>query len=181
MGHLDGKAILLIGAAAGDGEAIARGCVAEGAEVLIADVRDAAGTRVASELGKHVAAYLHLDAAQPSDWELAAAYCASQWGRLDGLVNCAIGQPGVQLALDALVDLLEAPGAASVVNVAPSEDAGELTRIVAAELAPRAIRVNAVFPHEDEGERGLIATTIYLLSDAAAGRTGEEIAVTPDP
>ena len=51
MGRLDGKAALITGAGSGFGEGIARKFVAEGARVIIADINDETGARVAESLG----------------------------------------------------------------------------------------------------------------------------------
>ncbi|WP_187501882.1 SDR family NAD(P)-dependent oxidoreductase, partial [Pantoea agglomerans] len=51
MKRLEGKVALITGGARGQGEAEARRFVAEGARVVIADVLDDAGRRVAAELG----------------------------------------------------------------------------------------------------------------------------------
>lgn len=80
--RLDGKRILVTGAARGIGLAIARSCVAHGATVLLSDLRDDEGAKAAADCG---ATYLHLDVRSESDW--AAAFEAA--GELHGLVNNA--------------------------------------------------------------------------------------------
>ena len=50
MGRLDGRVALITGAGSGFGEGIARKFVAEGARVVIADINDEAGTRVADSV-----------------------------------------------------------------------------------------------------------------------------------
>lgn len=80
--RLEGKRILVTGAAQGIGLAIARSCVEHGAIVFLSDFRDCEGAKAASDCG---ATYVHLDARSESDW--VAAFEAA--GELDGLVNNA--------------------------------------------------------------------------------------------
>ena len=67
MGLLDGKVAIVTGAARGTGEVTARRFVEEGAKVVLADIRDDLGERVAGELGD-AAHYVHLDVTSESDW-----------------------------------------------------------------------------------------------------------------
>ena len=90
MGRLDGKVALITGAARGQGEAEARLFSAEGASVLLADIRDD-GERVAGEIqssgGK--ALFVKLDITSNSDWEAAVSMANEQFGLLNVLVNNA--------------------------------------------------------------------------------------------
>jgi 3alpha(or 20beta)-hydroxysteroid dehydrogenase len=70
MARLDGKVILISGGARGQGAAEARLCVAEGARVVIGDVLEAEGRRLASELG-NLAAFVRQDVTLESDWQKA--------------------------------------------------------------------------------------------------------------
>src|SRR6187551_3495997 len=94
MGRLDGKVALITGAARGQGAAEARLFAAEGANVLVTDVLDDDGLRVAEELGER-ALYATLDVTDASAWDAAVAVATRRFGRLDILVNNAgITRPG---------------------------------------------------------------------------------------
>lgn len=80
--RLEGRRILVTGAARGIGLAIARSCVERGAIVFISDVRDDEGSTAAGDIG---ATYLHLDVRIDSDWIAALRSI----GDLHGLVNNA--------------------------------------------------------------------------------------------
>lgn len=86
MGKLDGRVVLVTGAARGQGEQEARLFREEGAEVVVADVLDEQGQDLAKEIG---ALYVHLDVRREDDWRAAADAVAETYGRVDGLVNNA--------------------------------------------------------------------------------------------
>ncbi|MFF5440776.1 SDR family NAD(P)-dependent oxidoreductase [Streptomyces achromogenes] len=96
MGKLDGRVVLVTGAARGQGEQEARLFCAEGARVAVADVLDERGAALAEEIG---ALYVHLDVGTEDGWAEAVAEVKRAYGRLDGLVNNA----GI-LRFNALVD-----------------------------------------------------------------------------
>ncbi|MEU6508692.1 SDR family oxidoreductase [Streptomyces sp. NPDC046942] len=96
MGKLDGRVVLVTGAARGQGEQEARLFAAEGAKVVVADVLDQQGAALARELG---ALYVHLDVSREADWVAAVAAVKQAYGGVDGLVNNA----GI-LRFNALVD-----------------------------------------------------------------------------
>ncbi|MFD4560243.1 SDR family NAD(P)-dependent oxidoreductase [Streptomyces sp. NPDC058469] len=86
MGKLDGRVVLVTGAARGQGEQEARLFAAEGAKVVVADVLDEQGEALAKELG---ASYVHLDVGEEADWSAAVGAAKEVYGRIDGLVNNA--------------------------------------------------------------------------------------------
>jgi 3alpha(or 20beta)-hydroxysteroid dehydrogenase len=86
MGKLDGRVVLVTGAARGQGEQEARLFAAEGAKVVVADVLDGQGEALAKELG---ASYVHLDVGEEADWGAAVRAVKETYGRIDGLVNNA--------------------------------------------------------------------------------------------
>ena len=63
MGKLDGKVALITGGASGIGEATARLFFKEGAKLLLADILEQKGMRLAEELAPN-AAYLNTDVSQ---------------------------------------------------------------------------------------------------------------------
>jgi 3alpha(or 20beta)-hydroxysteroid dehydrogenase len=88
MGSLDGRTIIVTGAASGQGEAEAKLFVDEGARVVVADVNDDGARRVVREIGPS-AVFAHLDVAEPEDWERAVSLADSTFGPVRGLVNNA--------------------------------------------------------------------------------------------
>ncbi len=99
-GRLEGKVVLITGSARGQGEAEARRFVAEGARVVISDVRDVVGEQLAAELGPGTF-YQQLDVTREDDWDAAVATTVERFGKLDILVNNAgIGAFGTLDGLD---------------------------------------------------------------------------------
>lgn len=136
MGKLDGRVVLVTGAARGQGEQEARLFRAEGAEVVVADVLDDQGEALAKEIGAH---YVHLDVSREDDWSAAVAAAKGVYGRVDGLVNNAgvlrfnalvdtpldefmqvvhVNQVGVFLGVKTLAPEIEAAGGGTIVNTA---------------------------------------------------------------
>jgi len=76
---------IVTGGASGLGEGTARMLTAHGGKVVIADIQDAAGQTLATELG---GTYIHCDVTHEEDAEHAVA-AAVGLGTLRGLVNCA--------------------------------------------------------------------------------------------
>jgi 3(or 17)beta-hydroxysteroid dehydrogenase len=93
MGKLDGKRILVTGAASGIGRATAELVAVEGGEPLAADL-DLAGAEATARATGGTA--LRMDIADPDSWATALA----ESGTLDGLANCA----GVDLGGDSVED-----------------------------------------------------------------------------
>ncbi len=88
MHRLQDKITLVSGAARGIGLAVARAFLAEGACVVLSDIRDEEGTAAAAALGGR-ARYLHLDVRDERDWIAAVDDVLDCHGRLDVLVNNA--------------------------------------------------------------------------------------------
>jgi len=86
MGRLDDKVAVITGGASGIGEASVRLFAAEGAEVVVADVQDERGGRLASELG---AEYIHADVTREEDVQVAVSHTVDVYGRLDCMFNNA--------------------------------------------------------------------------------------------
>jgi 3alpha(or 20beta)-hydroxysteroid dehydrogenase len=96
-GHLQGKRAIVTGASGGVGAALARRFVAEGARVLLGDVDQDGGERLARDLGP-ATLFVALDVAAPRAWDEAMEVASSAWGGLDLLVNnAAIASPIVAI------------------------------------------------------------------------------------
>ncbi|MGW7044954.1 SDR family NAD(P)-dependent oxidoreductase [Streptomyces avermitilis] len=136
MGKLDGRVVLISGAARGQGEQEARLFVEEGAKVVVADVLDDQGEALAKEIG---ARYVHLDVRQEDDWHAAVTVAKDAYGHIDGLVNNAgilrfndlvgtplaefqqivqVNQVGVFLGIKTVAPEIEAAGGGTIVNTA---------------------------------------------------------------
>ncbi|RFA06642.1 3-alpha-hydroxysteroid dehydrogenase [Subtercola boreus] len=86
--RLRGKVALISGGARGMGEAHARAIVAEGGQVMIADILDELGMALSNELGDS-AQYFHLDVTDAAGWKAAVAATIERFERLNVLVNNA--------------------------------------------------------------------------------------------
>jgi NAD(P)-dependent dehydrogenase (short-subunit alcohol dehydrogenase family) len=87
-GRVSGKVVVVTGAASGLGEATARLMYAEGAAVLLTDIQDARGQKIAEELGDR-SRYLHCDVAAEPDVANAVDTAVREFGRLDCMFNNA--------------------------------------------------------------------------------------------
>lgn len=136
MGKLDGRVVLVTGAARGQGEQEARLFAAEGAKVVLADVLDELGEPLAEEVG---GLYVHLDVGREAEWTAAVAAAKDAFGKIDGLVNNAgilrfnelvstpleefqlvtqVNQVGTFLGIRSVAPEIEAAGGGTIVNTA---------------------------------------------------------------
>ena len=88
MGRLDDKTVIITGAAQGTGAAMARRFAAEGARLVLGDVKTEAGQAVAAGLGE-VARFVELDVRDEGSWAQAVAVATDTFGGVDVLVNNA--------------------------------------------------------------------------------------------
>ncbi|GAA2343114.1 glucose 1-dehydrogenase [Saccharopolyspora halophila] len=181
MGRLAGKVALITGAARGQGAAIARGFVAEGASVVIADVREELGKRTADELGD-AAIFQRLDVSDETDWAAAVVATTQQFGKLDVLVNNAgvltfsaledmelaeyerivrVNQFGTFLGMRAAVPELDAAGGGSIVNFSSVEGLGGMPNLVAYTASKFAIRGMTKAAATELGRRGIRVNSVH--------------------
>ncbi|MFF5982592.1 SDR family oxidoreductase [Streptomyces olindensis] len=88
MGRLDEQVAIVTGGAGGIGTAVAHALAAEGAAVVVADIRDAEGSEPASRLGGR-ARFVHLDVTSEDDWHRALAETERDLGPVSVLANIA--------------------------------------------------------------------------------------------
>ena len=136
MGRFNNKIVLITGAARGQGAEEARLLVAEGAQVVLADVREEEGSGLATSLGSR-AVFQRLDVSDETSWQSAIDRC-EKLGGLHGLVNNAgvyrpatiqetdaalmqahfqVNQLGVLLGMKAAAPLLKRCNGGSIVNI----------------------------------------------------------------
>jgi 3alpha(or 20beta)-hydroxysteroid dehydrogenase len=173
---VEGKIIVVTGAASGQGEAEAAFLASRGARVIAADVAYAESESLADE----ALVRWGLDVAARASWAHLTQAISATHGRIDGLVNnAAVSAPGRLLEVDAeewdhvlrvnltgqllgiqaLAPLM--PSGSAIVNVCSfAALSGHppvayttakwglrgLSRVASNELGPRGIRVNAIFP-----------------------------------
>ncbi|MET9495846.1 SDR family NAD(P)-dependent oxidoreductase [Streptomyces sp. NPDC006552] len=139
MGKLDGRVVLITGAARGQGEQEARLFAAEGARVVVADVLDDRGEAVAQDIGAGRALFTHLDVGREEEWGAAVTAARDAFGKIDGLVNNAgilrfnelvstplaefqqivrVNQVGTFLGIKTVAPEIAAAGGGSIVNTA---------------------------------------------------------------
>ncbi|MBT2428543.1 SDR family oxidoreductase [Streptomyces sp. ISL-112] len=137
MGKLDGRVVLVTGAARGQGEQEARLFAAEGARVVIADVLVERGEALAKELGEATARFVRLDVGREEEWAEAVCVARDAFGKIDGLINNAgilrfnelvntpleefqqvvqVNLTGAFLGIRALAPEIEAAGGGTIVN-----------------------------------------------------------------
>jgi NAD(P)-dependent dehydrogenase (short-subunit alcohol dehydrogenase family) len=140
MGRLDGKVALISGAARGQGEAEARMFAAEGASVVLGDIRGELGEQVVAEIAAAggTALFTLLDVSQEADWVRAVELAEGTYGKLDILVNnaaiiglegimdtsielwnrvLAVNQTGTFLGMRAAIPAMRRAGRGSIVNI----------------------------------------------------------------
>jgi NAD(P)-dependent dehydrogenase (short-subunit alcohol dehydrogenase family) len=100
-----GRVALVSGAARGIGAEVARLFAAQGASVVVSDVRDSEGEAVAAAIATNggTAFYRHLDVRSPAQWDAARDEAGDRFGPVDILVSNAF-----QMSVPALEDLTDA-------------------------------------------------------------------------
>ena len=139
-GRLDGKVALITGGARGQGAAEAELFAAEGASVVITDVRDEEGAATAAAIDSAVGSvrYLHQDVTDEARWGEVVADVVAAHGGLDILINNAgifvpksmldttqedyrrtidINQVGTYLGMRAAAPAMRDSGGGSIVNI----------------------------------------------------------------
>jgi NAD(P)-dependent dehydrogenase (short-subunit alcohol dehydrogenase family) len=86
--RIDASVFLVTGGASGLGAATARMLVNGGGKAILADVNDAQGGALATELGA-AARFVRTDVTDEASAKAAVAAASSAFGALNGLINCA--------------------------------------------------------------------------------------------
>ncbi|TDC86883.1 glucose 1-dehydrogenase [Actinomadura sp. 7K507] len=89
-GRLAGRVAVVTGAGDGIGRGVARRFAAEGARVVVAELNEETGERVAAEIGEN-ARFVQTDVTDKAQVHAMVAAAAETWGTVDVLVNNAWG------------------------------------------------------------------------------------------
>tara|TARA_R110001606_G_scaffold258475_6_gene406238 strand:+ start:6402 stop:7148 length:747 start_codon:yes stop_codon:yes gene_type:complete len=138
MGRLDGKVAIITGASQGMGEEHGRAFVAEGAKVILTDINEEAGQKLAAEIGEN-AIFIKHDVAKEADWQNVLEQGEKRFGLVNVLVNnagvigkmaettefseedyrfvCDINQIGVFLGMKTVIPSMIKAGVGSIVNI----------------------------------------------------------------
>jgi len=100
MGKLEDRVAVITGGASGIGEAIVRLFAKEGARVVVADIQDEPGQKLARSLGKK-ATFIHTDVTLEDNVKGMIDHAVDSYGRLDCIVNNA-GMGGVEGEIESI-------------------------------------------------------------------------------
>jgi 3alpha(or 20beta)-hydroxysteroid dehydrogenase len=138
MSRLSGKVAVITGASQGMGASHARCFVAQGAKVILGDVNEADGAKLASELGQN-ALFVKQDVTRKADWDTIIKLGKERFGHINVLVNnagiigalastvdlteqeyqriCSVNQTAVFLGMQAVIPGMLQTGGGSIVNI----------------------------------------------------------------
>lgn len=144
-----GKVFIVTGGASGLGEGTARMIVANGGQVVIADMQAEKGAAVANELG---GAFVKCDVSNEADGQAVVAQALSM-GKLMGLVNCAGIAPAEKTVGKAGPHVLATYTKTIMVNLVGSFNMIRLAADAMSKNAPEAT-----------GERGVLISTASVAA-----------------
>jgi len=103
---ISGKVAIVTGAGQGIGDAYAKGLAEQGASVVVADINEANGARVAAEIAASggTALFVPVDVSSPESTQAMAAKAIGAYGGIDFLVNNAAIYHGMKVAPLTTVD-----------------------------------------------------------------------------
>jgi 3alpha(or 20beta)-hydroxysteroid dehydrogenase len=181
MGRLSGKVAIITGAAQGQGAAAARLFVAEGAQVVLADIADEAGKALADGLGP-AAYYRRLDVTSEDDWSGAVVECTQLYGAPTVLVNNAgilmfseltktsladyervvrVNQFGTFLGMRAVADVMAEAGGGSIVNSSSIEGLCGMPTLIAYVASKFAVRGMTKSAAMELGPKGIRVNSVH--------------------
>jgi len=163
-GRLEGKVALISGAARGMGECEARLFVREGAKLVLGDVLEEQGKKVAEEIIRQGgnATFVRLDVTVEADWQRAVETAERTYRKLQILVNNAgivrmgpldetsvdawnevinVNQTGVFLGMKQTIPALRRAGGGSIINISSIAGLIGLSNIPAYQASKGAVRL----------------------------------------
>ena len=181
MNRLTGKVAIVTGGAQGQGAAIARSFVAEGAKVVIADVAKEEGQALADALGPD-AHFAHHDVSDEASWTAVVEDANTRFGTVNVLANNAgvlrfgeiatagldevelmwrVNQMGVFLGMRAVVPTMKANGGGSIINASSVEGLAGMAGCTAYAATKWAIRGMTKCAAMELGGRGIRVNSVH--------------------
>ena len=160
MDRVLGKVAIVTGAARGQGEAEARILIAEGAKVMLTDILDADGEKLAAELGDN-AAYMSHNVCDEAAWVEVVQATESRFGPVTVLINNAgilkinaladtpldeymqvinVNQVGVFLGMKHVTGSMTKAGGGSIVNISSIDGLVGMSHAIAYVASKFAVR-----------------------------------------
>jgi len=200
MGRLDGKVAIITGASQGMGEAHARRFVAEGASVVMTDINDEMGEKIAAELGEN-ARFIKADVTSLDDWRRVVAETEATFGPITVLINnagiigplaetveldenayhqvCAVNQHSQFYGMKCVIPSMQQAGGGSIINV--SSVAGLVSIVgspnlayVGSKFASRGMTKHAAIQYGKDNIRVNSVHPGYIKTPMMAAATDEE-------
>lgn len=165
--HIKDNSFLVTGGASGLGESVVRALVAQGGNVVIADLNESAGQDLVSELGDK-ARFARCDVTSGDEVQAAVDLAEQAFGGLQGSINCA-GIAVVQKLLDRdnnPADLEQFTRGVTINQVGSFN----VARLVASNIAKR-MAANASPDNEQNTDNGIIINTASIA--AFDGQVGQ--------
>jgi NAD(P)-dependent dehydrogenase (short-subunit alcohol dehydrogenase family) len=150
--QIKNRVFIVTGGGSGLGAAVARTLVANGAQVVVADIDRAAGEAIAVELGDNLR-FAPTDVTSEADGKAAVQLALDSFGHLHGLVNCAGVAPGEKVLGRDGPHRLESFARAVSINLIGTFN---MVRLAADAIVKE-------MPGED-GERGVIVNTASIAA-----------------
>jgi 3alpha(or 20beta)-hydroxysteroid dehydrogenase len=184
-GRLAGKVAIVTGGAQGQGAAIARAFVGEGARVVIADIADDLGEVLAKELGAQhgdVAHYRHHDVSDAESWTALVDDTNTRFGPVSVLANNAgilrfgeiaggslddvelmwrVNQLGVFLGMRAVAPTMQEHGGGSIINASSVEGLAGMAGCTGYAATKWAIRGMTKCAAMELGPRGIRVNSVH--------------------
>lgn len=204
MGRFTGTNALVTGGARGIGAAIARGLVAEGGKVVIADVLESEGTALAAELGD-AATFVELDVTDEAAWKAAIDAAEAFGGPISFLANNAgivgfgaiadmptdefkrvidINVTGVFLGMKHAIPSLKRAGGGTIVNTSSTAGMMGYANLVAYVGSKWAVRGMTKTAAMELGRDGIRVFSVHpgpIATPMTAGMGDELTATQPIP
>lgn len=181
MGRLAGKVAIVTGGAMGQGAEIVRQFVAEGAQVVIADIAKEQGQALADELGEgaHFAAH---DVSDAASWEAVVEDANQRFGPVGVLANNAgilrfgdiermaadevellwrINQLGCFLGMQAVTRTMRRAGGGSIINASSVEGLAGMAGCTAYAATKWAIRGMTKCAAMELGPKGIRVNSVH--------------------